>query len=178
MDALSKFISTFDIELPEEGRVLIVGSGLKAAKPDRRKLYNDALGLDMEEGPGVDMVHDLTAPLPAEMLGTFTHAECTSVLEHCNKPWLLANNLEEALCSGGTLLFSVPFAWRFHGYPSDYFRFTAEGVRELFPRIEWKLLVYLGRDFHEKANKALAPMNNGSHPYFARCEVYGFGVKL
>ena len=30
---------------------------------------------------------------------------------------------------------SVPFAWKFHGYPSDYWRFTREGVLKLFPGI-------------------------------------------
>ena len=34
-------------------------------------------------------------------------------------------------------MLSVPFAWKFHGYPSDYWRFTREGVKKLFPRIDW-----------------------------------------
>jgi len=28
---------------------------------------------------------------------------------------------------------SVPFAWKFHGYPSDYWRFTPQAIRLLFP---------------------------------------------
>jgi len=38
---------------------------------------------------------------------------------------------------GGKVVLSVPFAWKFHGYPSDYWRFTREGVKKLFPRIDW-----------------------------------------
>jgi hypothetical protein len=33
------------------------------------------------------------------------------------------------------LYLSVPFAWKFHGYPSDYWRFTHAGVKKLFPQL-------------------------------------------
>lgn len=162
---------------PREGKTLIVGSSIKPGRQDRRKLYEDALGLDMEPGDGVDLVHDLEEPLPMRMLGTFSHAECTSVLEHSRRPWLLAKNLEEALVPGGTLYLSAPFVWRQHGYPNDYFRYTDEGIRALFPRIEWEILTYIGAITTTNANKALLPQRRGSHPYFARTEVYGFGVR-
>jgi hypothetical protein len=163
---------------PTEGKALIVGSSLKPGRDDRRKLYDEAIGLDMEESKGVDLVHDLTSPLPENLRGAFAHAECTSVLEHCRKPWLLAQNLEDALMVGGTILFSVPFVWREHAYPHDYFRFTADGVRELFPRIDWKTLIYIGALESPSANKALRSTKAGTHPYFARTEVYGFGVRV
>lgn len=160
------------------GRALIVGSSLKPGRQDRRKLYKNALGLDFEDGDGVDLVHDLTTPMGVEFEGSFAHAECTSVMEHCNKPWLMATNLEAVLQIGGTLLLSVPFVWRQHAYPSDYFRFTAEGVRELFPRIEWTALLYVGAEASESPRNALRGFRKDGHPYFARTEVYGFGVRV
>ena len=42
-----------------DGRTLIVGSYIVRDKKDRRLLYQNAVGLDMRPGPGVDVVHDL-----------------------------------------------------------------------------------------------------------------------
>jgi hypothetical protein len=39
------------------------------------------------------------------------------------------------LNKNGVLYVSVPFSWKFHAYPSDYWRFTPEGIRILFPKI-------------------------------------------
>ncbi len=95
--------------------------------------------LDMQHGAGVDVVLDLTAPqqqvdaeLGAMRFGTIF---CLSVLEHCRQPFAMAENLTRLLKPGGKVCLSVPFAWKFHGYPSDYWRFTREGVELLFPRL-------------------------------------------
>ena len=34
--------------------------------------------------------------------------------------------------SGGSLFIAVPFVWRFHGYPNDYFRYTHNGIKKLY----------------------------------------------
>lgn len=116
----------------------------------------DYLGVDMIEGPGVDLVADLSRPfaevdeaLDGRRFGTiFT----LSVLEHCENPFAMAENLTSLLRPGGAIAISVPFAWQFHGYPSDYWRFTHEGVKKLFPRLEFDLekegvASVSGRDF-------------------------------
>jgi hypothetical protein len=94
------------------------------------------IGVDVEAGPGVDVVLDLTARLEEidRQLGgmQFGAIFCLSVPEHCRQPFLMAENLTCLLRPGGKLCLSVPFAWEFHGYPSDYWRFTSEGVRILF----------------------------------------------
>jgi SAM-dependent methyltransferase len=82
------------------------------------------------------MVLDLTAPaeqIDRQLRGMrFGSILCLSVLEHCRQPFLMAQNLARLLRPGGKLCVSVPFAWEFHGYPSDCWRFTAAGVRVLF----------------------------------------------
>jgi hypothetical protein len=159
--------------VPRKGRTLIVGSKLNPDREDRRKRYSDAVGLDMQEGEGVDLVHDLENPLPGE---PFAHVECMSVLEHCRRPWVVAHNIEEAMRKGSTLFLSVPFVWRWHGYPNDYFRFTADGVKSLFPRIEWAHMMYatdkLLRTSHLKVDR------DTPHPRLPRCEVLGFGRRV
>lgn len=157
---------------PQPGSTLIVGSLLNGEREDRRKLYPHAIGLDMQGGPGVDIVHNLEAPLRLK----FAHVECISVLEHCRKPWVVASNIEDAMNVGSTIHLSVPFAWRWHGYPSDYFRFTADGIRELFPRIDWHRLMYASDRLSVK--HLLHVRKDGNHPLLPRCEVMGFGRRL
>lgn len=155
------------------GRVLIAGSRVFSAKEDRRTRYpGRAVGIDMEAGDGVDMVLDLEGPLNGA-LGQFTHIECLSVLEHSRAPWALAANLERLLLPGGTLFLSVPFVWRVHQYPGDLWRFTDQGVRALFPFIDWEQIAYasdrLRPDHYIKAHEV------GGHPMLPRTEVLGWG---
>jgi len=164
---------------PAEGRTLIVGSHLYGEREDRRKLYPDAVGVDMLSGPGVDVVADLEdwgATRRVLRPGGFAHIECRSVLEHSRRPWLLAQHLEKLLAPGGTLDVSAPFTWRVHAYPNDYWRFTADGLRSIFTIIEWRAVMYAtGRNL-SKIPK-LDGQNVDKAVYLARCEILAFGKK-
>jgi hypothetical protein len=171
---------------PKPGRTLIVGSHIWANKEDRRKHYPDVVGVDMQAGPGVDRVCDLEigpdidgAVLDAkqESLGTFAHIECMSVLEHCRRPWLMAANIERMLIPGGTLFVTVPFIWRVHGYPDDYWRFTISGVKVLFPGIQWEKAAYSGRKL-TKPEDIPSIRSDDDWPHFSRTEVCMFGEKI
>lgn len=155
------------------GRALIVGSHVYEGREDDRARYKDAIGVDMIAGPGVDLVHDMETPLP-KSAGTFAHVECFSVLEHSKRPWLLAGNIERVLENGGTLWVSVPWMWRFHGYPSDYFRFTTEGIKVLFPGIAWQWVACLsyGQVFDEPQKLEIR-----GEAFFRRTEVIGWGIR-
>lgn len=159
---------------PRPGRTLIVGSYVTEGKEDRRRRYQDAIGVDMRAGPGVDVVANLEAALPSG-LGRFAHVECWSVLEHSRRPWKLAENIERLMLPGGTLHLTVPFVWRYHDYPGDFWRFTHEGVLALFPGITWTRLMYasdkLRDDHYVKAAEV------GGHPFLPRTEVIGFGIR-
>lgn len=169
-------LETFEAECvrPQPGRVLIVGSHVYPGKTDRHSKHKDALGVDMIAGEGVDVVLNLEDELPAD-LGTFAHIECMSVLEHTPRPWVMAANLERLLKVGGSIYVAVPFIWRVHAYPSDYWRFTIEAVRVIFPRISWTHMSYAHRSVsaHPKTPKL---MHNGM-PYFARTETCAFGFR-
>lgn len=156
----------------DRGRVLVVGSHVYEKKPkDRRDLYADRLGVDMIDGEGVDVVHDMEKPLP-KSLGTFDHVDCVSVMEHCQRPWLMAENIMKAMNPGASLLLSVPFCWRVHGYPSDYWRVTVEAFPVLFPRIKWKDRGYLMRGEYRKISNRV---EIDGKKYIERAEAIGFG---
>ena len=122
------------------GPYLEVGAKDYGSTPDLRRVlkHQDAYTrVDVQPGPGVELLLDLTAAfeeidtrLGGARFGTIF---CLSVLEHCRQPFAMAENLTRLLAPGGKVCLSVPFAWKFHGYPSDYWRFTPEGVKALFP---------------------------------------------
>lgn len=99
----------------------------------------DFTGIDMLEGKNVDHVLDLTQPfekIDHVLRGKrFQSIFCLSVMEHCLNPFAMAQNISQLLAPGGVMYVSVPFSWKFHGYPSDYWRFTPEGVKVLFPEL-------------------------------------------
>ncbi|NQU20962.1 MAG: hypothetical protein HQ567_06730 [Candidatus Nealsonbacteria bacterium] len=124
------------------GPYLEVGAKDYGSTQDLQRLFaeeDEYVRVDMADGPGVDEVLDLTLPLDqidARLAGRrFGTIFCLSVLEHCRAPFAMAENLTQLLRPAGQICLSVPFAWKFHGYPSDYWRFTAEGVKVLFPRL-------------------------------------------
>lgn len=160
---------------PNPGRTLIVGSRVYNDKPDRRLLYENAVGVDMSAGEGVDVVQDLEQKVSMSQVFSFDHVECMSVLEHSRAPWLLAANLQRMLKPGGTIFVTVPFIWAHHGYPSDYWRMTPEGVAALFPEVEWSATAYAEQNLNFTRKIKRMPFN--SHPFFPRTETVCFGVR-
>ena len=135
----------FVLELKDRlsGPFLEIGSRNYGNTQDLRSLFkgDTYIGADLSDGDGVDVVLDLTQSFEVidEKLGhqRFGTIFSFSVMEHCDNPFLMAENMVQLLKPGGKVVLSVPFAWKFHGYPSDYWRFTTEGVKKLFPRIDW-----------------------------------------
>jgi len=37
------------------------------------------------------------------------------------------------------IFISALFSWRIHGYPNDFWRFTPEGIKELFPNLKFDM---------------------------------------
>lgn len=157
------------------GRTLICGSNLyDTQKEDRRKRYPNAIGVDAIAGDGVDWKIDLEDRHTPSALGVFNHIECISVLEHSKRPWLIAQNIKMMLAPHGTVVVSAPFAWRRHAYPSDYFRFTVEGLKELFHGIKVIATAYhYGNEVEPKGKIPAAEIDGVK--YIARTEAFLFG---
>jgi hypothetical protein len=109
-----------------------------AVSMDYRTLFagrGQFLGTDMEAGDGVDVVADLTADfdkLPQPLRTTkFRTILCMSVMEHVRDIYKFATNFRRLLADDGIAFVSVPWVWRFHGYPSDYWRFSPEALKFL-----------------------------------------------
>jgi 2-polyprenyl-3-methyl-5-hydroxy-6-metoxy-1,4-benzoquinol methylase len=122
-----------------EGAVLEIGSkDYGSTVPFRKHIaHSEYVGLDMEAGPGVDVVGDLAEGLCGLPEAHFSLVICCSVLEHVSRPWKMAEHIVRLTRAGGLVYLSVPWVWRYHPYPDDYFRFSWRGVEALFPDCDW-----------------------------------------
>jgi SAM-dependent methyltransferase len=103
------------------------------------------LGLDAQDGPGVDVVADLHR-LPFGDGGIDAVLIC-SVLEHVRRPWVVAQELGRVTRSGGLLYCQTHFLFPRHSHPCDYFRFTPEGLCEVFSEDAGWRIIDAGQEF-------------------------------
>lgn len=120
------------IELPAP----VVEFGALQVEPDQdgdlRPLFarRPFTGTDVREGPGVDRIEDLRALGYGD--GEVGTALCLDTLEHCEDPPAACRELARVTArDGGICVISSVMLFGIHAYPSDYFRFTPEGVRSL-----------------------------------------------
>lgn len=119
-----------------DGPVLEVGSRDEGITSSFRDFYpGEYVGVDLQAGKGVDLVMDLSQSIEPLREGHFALVICCSVLEHVKDPWAMARNIVKLLRPGGKVYVSVPWAWRFHDYPDDYWRFSWRGIEALFPTL-------------------------------------------
>lgn len=130
-----------------KGPFLEIGSRIPDERPSQPQLRTlwpgePYTGVDAQPGPGVDLVADVngSTELPAART-----ALCISTLEHTPDPFGMAKAITRALEPGGRLVVCVPFAHAYHGHPSDYWRFTPNGVKVLFgSHIRWHFVYLIG----------------------------------
>lgn len=74
---------------------------------------------------------------------------CMETMEHVGDPRQVALEFGRVLRPGGTLILSMPFMYRIHSRPWDFWRFTEHGVRRLVAEagLEVMQLEPLGRLF-------------------------------
>lgn len=91
---------------------------------------------DVADGLDVDVVadaHDLSPFADGE----FDALIAISVWEHLRKPWVAAEAARRVLKNGGLIYVATHHTFPVHGYPSDYTRWTDEGLKCLFDEPEW-----------------------------------------
>lgn len=114
-----------------QGKVLEIGS--YNINGTVRDIVDISLGVDLRNGPGVDLV------CPVEDLknhvadGSFDAVVSTETLEHCRDWKAFVRNTWDAVKEGGWLVITMAH-WNNgrHDYPSDYQRFSAEQIRHIY----------------------------------------------
>lgn len=103
------------------------------------------IGSDIQSGKGVDVITD-ASNLPFKN-NSFDMVLCLETLEHSNKPWLIASEIERVVKNDGCVLISSQQNFPIHMHPSDYFRFTPMGLKSLFPKIKRSLVFSISPPF-------------------------------
>lgn len=114
-------------DLPEGAIICDVGAG-------GRRIHPQVIAIDAFWSNGTDLVSD------ASELAVVDEAAdcvvCTGTLEHLPDPWKSAREIERITKPGGLVYVDAPFMQGYHADPKDYWRFTCDGLRELFAGFE------------------------------------------
>lgn len=111
-----------------EGRVLCIGSGGRSY----RHLLPGAIeftAVDLRRFSDTD-AQGSVYKLPFRD-ATFDSIYATELLEHLADPRGAVLEIHRVLRPNGKVLLTVPFIYRVHGDPEDYFRYTSDGLRAL-----------------------------------------------
>jgi SAM-dependent methyltransferase len=145
--AIRKSVEQFVQCFAPSGPVIEVGSRYAPGYRrlcDFRPLFPGAqyIGCDIREGPGVDRIEDAEALTFRD--GSATTVLCFETLEHLRHPERAVAQMRRVMREDGLLALSVPFTFRLHGYPEDYWRFTPAGVRVLLSDFDDAAIFALG----------------------------------
>lgn len=113
--------------VPPGGLVIEIGSG-------NRRLRRGTINVDIHPWEQVDILAD-AHDLPFAD-GTVDGVIFSWVLEHIRDPVRVAAELRRILKKGGYLYVATNFITPYHPSPQDYYRWTADGLKELFSDFE------------------------------------------
>jgi SAM-dependent methyltransferase len=98
----------------------------------------------MREGPGVDKVLNLhNIDVPDESVGTVITLD---TLEHVEFPHKALAEIYRILKPGGMVVLSTVLDFRIHDSPSDYWRFTPDGLKSIFRPFSFVFVGSVGRE--------------------------------
>jgi len=154
----------------ERARILEVGAGdvngtLRGCAPYGSKYT----GIDLEAGPGVDIVlsDPYTYPFEPE---TYDIVVSSSCLEHDQMFWLSFAEMCRVLRAGGFIYLNAPSNGKFHRYPTDNWRFYPDSGLAL---VSWGrrnghdihlIESFIGRRRHDVWNDCVMVFGKGDTP--------------
>lgn len=107
---------------------------------DLRALFPglEYVGCDMREGPSVDRIEDATAlSAAAGSIGTLISL---NTLEHVFEIQKGFSEIARVVAEDGTAIVNVPFHFKVHDYPGDFWRVTPEAMERLMSAFAWRIV--------------------------------------
>lgn len=126
------------IEIVNREQLSVLELGARAVGPisgSNRPLFSNAkryIGMDIHPAQGVDVVGDAHRMSALVGEGAVEALYSVAVLEHLERPWLVAEEMNRALKIGGYVFHSTVHSWPLHEVPNDFWRFSDEGLKVLF----------------------------------------------
>jgi len=129
-----------------QGRILEIGSFIVPGQEEisMRKAIESLgypfVGIDMRQGPGVDIVADaknMRSIIADDEIDTII---CLDTLEHVDWPRDLIQELYRVQKPGGYFFLATVMDFPIHDYPSDYWRFTPQCLKMLLKYAGYEVL--------------------------------------
>jgi SAM-dependent methyltransferase len=138
---LDKFIA--HIRPQVKGNTLEIGGAVGNSASFGFTQTTEYHALDLHPSPYNDYAGDAHEPslIAPE---TFDSIVCFNVLEHCTRPWIVAENIHRWLKKGGKAFCMVPNAQRVHELPRDYWRPLPSALESMFDRFTHKQMHVYG----------------------------------
>ncbi len=111
-------------------KVVDIGAGTAKYKSMILSKASSYTSFDVVPGKNIDVVGDVLA-MPFEN-ESFDTVISTQVLEHVEKPWVMIKEIKRILKLQGICILTAPFLVSYHPDPTDFFRYTKEGITSLF----------------------------------------------
>ena len=142
--------------------VLVVGSKIYDYDSENIKKrlqelgFKDITGIDLFDGDGVDFKADIVNPdedFIKRHKEYFSTVICMEILTNVKNPFKAAENVIAMLKAGGVTILSECYVRKISKMPVDLWRFTYDGTKELFSKLNFddsKAMVSLTREKNEK----------------------------
>lgn len=121
---VKRFLSDFD---PRSDIIVNLGAGLTSYR-------EGIINVDLSRYPTLDVVAN-AEKLPFET-SSVNAVLTVAMLEHVPRPAQIVREINRILKPDGQALCFIPFLQGIHGSPSDFQRYTPNGLRELFKDFE------------------------------------------
>jgi SAM-dependent methyltransferase len=108
-----------------------IGSGSRGLNvgAGSSQLHPALINVDIVPGPTIDVCASVERlPFPDEFFDLVVSQE---LLEHVRDPFRAMQEMRRVVKKGGVIYCQVPFIIGYHPGPTDFWRFTRQGIREL-----------------------------------------------
>jgi SAM-dependent methyltransferase len=115
------------------GSLYDFGAGESPYKAFFETLVDEYISVDWSQSvhdTNLNIVADLNSELPIES-NVADSIVSLSVLEHLNNPKMMLNEAFRVLSPGSPILIQVPWQWRIHEAPYDYYRYTPFALEKM-----------------------------------------------